>query len=139
MIELMVVIAIIAIGVALTSLALRDGASTRLERDGERLAALLETARAESRVTGLPARWVPAARPDDAPFRFVGLSAGRQMPETWLDAEVRAQVIGAPAVVLGPEAILPPQRIVLALQERRIEVASDGLGAFTVRAAEATP
>jgi hypothetical protein len=33
-------------------------------------------------------------------------------------------------VLLGPEAILPPQRIVLSLGDKRVELASDGLGPF---------
>jgi general secretion pathway protein H len=34
--------------------------------------------------------------------------------------------------VLGPSAILPPQRIVLTLGDQRLELASDGLGPFEV-------
>lgn len=137
LIEVMVVMAMIAIAMAVVSLALRDPAATRLERDAERLAALLEMARAEARATGLPARWVPAANTDDLPFRFVGLRAKSKLPERWLDDQVRAQVIGNNSVVLGPDAILPPQRIVLSLDAQRLEVASDGLAAFAVVAAGA--
>lgn len=131
LIELMVVMAVIAIGVAVVTLALRDPAATRLEREAQRLAALLEIARAESRATGVPALWIPSpAGEPSASFRFVGLRAGSRLPETWLDDGVRAEVAGG-RVVLGPDAILPPQRIVLALGEQRMEIASDGLGAFS--------
>lgn len=139
LIELMVVVALIAIGVAITSLALRDPTAARLERDAERLAALLEMARAEARATGLPARWVPAANADELPFRFVGLRAASKLPERWLDGQVRAQIVGGNSVVLGPDAILPPQRIVLSLDAQRLEVASDGLAAFAVVTGPATP
>ncbi len=140
LIEVMVVLMVIAIGVAVVSLALRDPAATRLERDAERLAALLEMARAESRVTGLAARWMPVPANDaGVPFRFVGLRASSRLPERWLDADVRAQVVGASSVLLGPEAILPPQRIVLSLDEQRLEVASDGLASFAVAPLQAVP
>ena len=49
LIELMVVVAIIALGTAVASLALRDNEGAVLARDAERLAALLESARAQSR------------------------------------------------------------------------------------------
>jgi general secretion pathway protein H len=70
-------------------------------------------------------------------FRFVGLSAKQQLPTRWLDAATRAEVVGASAIVLGPDAILPPQRIVLLLGDRRLELASDGLGPFAVDSAAA--
>lgn len=130
LIELMVVMAVIAIATAVVTFALRDPASTRLEREAQRLAALLEIARAESRATGVPALWMPTPAGDPAAaFRFVGLRSGSRLPEQWLDDGVRAEVAGG-RVVLGPDAILPPQRIVLALGEQRLEIASDGLGAF---------
>ena len=140
MIELLIVIAIIAVGVALVSVALPDSNASRLDEEGERLSALLEMARAESRVTGMPVHWVPRAEGEGltdlqgAPvhFRFVGLSAALTPHSRWLDARVTAQVVGGRSVVLGPSAILPPQRIVLVLGERRLELASDGLGPFAV-------
>ena len=49
LIELMIVVALIAIAAGVVSLALRDPASTRLETEAARLSALLESARAESR------------------------------------------------------------------------------------------
>jgi len=52
----MVVVAIIALGTAVASLALRDNEGAVLARDAERLAALLESARAQSRAAGVPVR-----------------------------------------------------------------------------------
>ena len=67
----MIVVALIALGVGLVSLALRDGASTRLHTEAQRLGALLDAARAESRASGLAVSWRLAALDDDADFRFV--------------------------------------------------------------------
>jgi len=146
LLELLVVLAIVAISVGAISLALRDSNATALERDGVRLAALLEMARAESRVTGTAVRWLPgagdnpAARPagdDSRPvgFRFVGLTTRQQLPSHWLDGRVSAQVRGPTALVLGPDAILPAQRVVLRLEDRQLEISSDGLGPFVVAGA----
>ena len=136
LIELLIVIVIIAVSVGVVSLALRDSDASKLEEEGARLSALLEMARAEARASGTTVRWVPAAaaaaNDSDAQFRFVGLPAAQTFPTRWLAAGTSAQVVGAATVVLGPDAILPPQRIVLRLAERRIELASDGLAPFAV-------
>jgi general secretion pathway protein H len=132
LLELMVVVAIIALTAGVISLALRDPDATRLEIEAERLALLLEEARAEARAAGLAAAWRPAAADEGGGFRFVGLPAGIAPARQWLEAGVGAQVIGAAAVTLGPEALLPPQRVVLRLGDHRLEVASDGIGPFAV-------
>ncbi len=147
LIELLIVIAIVAISAAVVTLSLRDRDATRLEEEGERLSALLEMARAEARVAGVTVRWLPSAGLDEsrgapgadaaAQFRFVGLPSSQSMPTRWLDASTSAQVVGGTALVLGPEAILPAQRVVLRLGERRLELASDGLAPFA--AANAVP
>jgi general secretion pathway protein H len=72
-------------------------------------------------------------------FRFVGLPTARALPTRWLDERVSAEVVGARTVVLGPSAILPPQRIVLSLEQQRLELASDGLGPFVVAQSPAAP
>ncbi len=130
-------IAIIALSVGLIAMSLPDGESARLEEEGARLTALLEMARAESRVSGATVRWVPGAdtpeagaEPATGDFHFVGMAVAMQMPTRWLDRRTTVEVVGAHALLLGPEAILPPQRVVLRLGERRLELASDGLGPF---------
>ena len=49
LIELLVLVALVALASAGVALALRDGAQERLEREGLRLATLLEGARAKAR------------------------------------------------------------------------------------------
>ncbi len=142
LIELLVVITIIALSAALVSLALRDGDASRLEHEGQRLTMLLETARAESRATGLAVLWIPQAEGVQGPgkaFRFVGLPAARVLPQDWLDPRVNAQVVGATSVSLGPEALIGAQRVVLRLESQRLEIATDGLGPFAVVSSPDTP
>lgn len=145
LIELMIVIALIAVATGVISLALRDPAGARLETEAARLSALLEGARAESRASGLPVYWVPQGRDTGDQFRFEGLDAAmadggeRDAATRWLDAGVSAEVVGAKAVVLGPEPLIGAQRIVLRLADQRIELATDGLGPFKVGGEAAQP
>ena len=133
LIELMVVVALIAIASGVISLAMRDPAAARLENEAARLAALLESARAEARASGVAARWEPLDdQPDGAGFRFVGLFPTEPRPTRWLEPGTAAQVIGARAIVLGPEPLIGEQRLVLRLDNRRLTLQTDGLGPFVV-------
>ena len=129
----MVVVAIIAIATAVGSLALRDPAASKLEHEATRLASLLESARAEARASGLPASWQPLAEQSDGSgFRFVGFTGSSALPTRWLDPGTSAQVIGARAIVLGPEPLIGEQRILLRLDDQRLTLATDGIGPFVV-------
>jgi len=133
LIELLVVVALIAIGTAIVTLALPDPWTTRLEREAERLVAILESARAEARVSGVPARWEPTLEG----FRFVGLSEKLELPTRWLHERVSSEIVGARAVNLGPEPLIGSQRIVLRIDERSIAVTTDGLAPFAVESGAA--
>ena len=139
----MIVVALIAVAAGVVSLALRDPSSMRLESEAQRLITLLESARAESRASGLAVSWVPARVDDEAHFRFLQVSGAKtetmDRPTHWLDPQVRAEVIGAPAVQLGPEPLIGAQRIVLRLANQRLLLATDGLGPFAVAAEEPPP
>ena len=133
LIELMIVVALIAIASAVATLALRDPAATRLEHEAARLAALLESARADARASGLAARWEPRpVQVETEGFRFVGLPASADLPSRWLGPGVVAEVFGARAVVLGPEPFIGAQRIVLRLDDQQLVLTTDGLGPFVV-------
>jgi general secretion pathway protein H len=133
LIELMIVVVLIAVASSVASLALRDPAATTLEREGARLAALLESGRAEARASALAAYWEPQPQAAGAPdFRFVGLPPSYELPTRWLESGVSAEVVGARAVLLGPEPLIGAQRIVLRLRDQRLTLATDGLGPFVV-------
>ena len=146
LIELLVVVAIVGLASALVSLAIRDPDAQRLDQEATRLVALLEHARAESRTSGVAVAWMPvrsteAALPGAGPadFRFVGLSASLRLPSRWLDRQTSAELLGARALLLGPEPIIGAQRLVLRLGSRRLELATDGLGPFAVTTGEPAP
>jgi general secretion pathway protein H len=137
LIELLLVVALIAIASGLATFALRNPASTQLEHEGARLAALLESARAQSRGSGIAVRWTPRGSDPAMPgFRFTGLSVGNELPNHWMQSGVSAEIIGLPALVLGPEPIIGPQRIVLRLEDQRLVLSTDGLGPFEVSDAD---
>lgn len=147
LIELLVVVAIVALASAVVSLAVRDPSQSQLEREGTRLAALLESARVEARSSGLAVQWLPRPLSTERPapgepaadFTFVGLPASAGLPRHWLSAGITAQVVGATAVVLGPEPLIGAQRITLRLDDRRLTLSTDGLGPFVVAGDDAAP
>lgn len=145
LVELLVVVAIVALAAAAVSLAVRDPDAAGLEREAARLAVLLEAGRAESRAAGLAVAWVPAGAGDaaysarDQPdFRFVGLPARLELPQRWLEPGTQAQVVGARELVLGPEPLIGAQRVVLARGSQRRIVATDGLEPFAVEPPDAS-
>ena len=143
LIELLLVLLIIVMVSGLASLALRDGGEATLEREAQRLAALLETGRAEARAGGLAVRFELVGVADrtagEADFRFVGLPPEHALPRRWLDPEVLARIDGARALRLGPEPLIGAQRIVLSLGQRQRVLATDGLAPFAVVEPAATP
>ena len=132
LIELMVVLAIVALSTALATLALRDSQGTALTRDAERLAALLESARAQSRTAGVPVRWRPTA----GGFAFDGLPAtAPKLPDHWLDAQTA--VAGNAPLLLGPDPVIGAQAVVLyraGTDLPPLRVGTDGLRPFSVQA-----
>ena len=148
LLELLVVLAIIGVAMAGVSLALRDSSQTQLEREAQRLVAVLEAARAQSRTSGIALIWQPT------PEGFVIRPALATNPiaartETWLTAGTQAVVSTAttsanntaPAnlLVLGPEPILTPARITLSVTAANntkatpsLTIGTDGLRPFQV-------
>lgn len=131
LLELLLVVFIIALASAGVSLSLPDSRAAQLEREADRLAALLDAGRAASRASGVPVIW----RPTEQGFAFDGLPP-QTLPETWL-APGFTQPSAEP-VVLGPEPIMPAQRVRLSAilggegRPRTVMVASDGLRPFVV-------
>ena len=134
LLELLVVMAIVAMASAGVGFALRDNSQVQLDRDAQRLGALLETARARSRVSGLPVRW----RPTTTGFRFEGLPASEgdapSLPQGWLDPDTA--VVGSPVLLLGPDPIIGPQQVVLVSRSqpgREVRLSTDGVRPFSLQ------
>ncbi len=133
LLELLLVVAIVAMASAGVAFALRDAGQSRLDREAQRLAALLEGARAQSRSRGVMVRW----RSAPPGFAFDGLPSDSALPTTWDDPETAAY--SASPVALGPEPIIGAQHIRLWQQsapERSLWVTTDGLRPFTVQNTE---
>jgi general secretion pathway protein H len=139
LLELLVVLAIIAFATLGVSLSLRDGQADALERDALRLVAILEAARAESRASAVPLAW----RLQPGGFNVVGAvhrpdaADSLHGPRLWLTPDIQAWIQeppGATELQLGPEPLLPAQRVVLRLGPHRVDIGSDGLRPFRIQA-----
>jgi general secretion pathway protein H len=157
LLELLIVITIIAVGSAGVVFAFRDSDSTSLDREADRLSAMLESARAQSRSSGLALLWVPlpdgfavlpaqelAAAIAQARQSNGQLTLAADQVRPWLAAGTTARVTAAgdaPSsgqfVTLGPEPMLAAQAIVLSRGQQQLRIASDGLRPFRVQAADA--
>jgi general secretion pathway protein H len=85
-------------------------------------------------------RWVLTPESSDHQFRFIGLPQARTLPTRWLDDAVVAQIgDGRGALVLGPEALIGAQRVLLRLDRRSVEVGTDGLQPFGPLATQVQP
>ena len=130
LLELLVVISIIAIGSAGVVFAMRDSAQTALEREGDRLVALLEAGRALSRTSGQVMRW----RDTPEGFVFEGANADK-LPTGWQSPQSAVQWDVGPnphILILGPEPIIEAQAITLVNEGRGLRIATDGLRPFVV-------
>ncbi len=122
------VVAIMAIATAGVGLAMRDSNHTLLEREAQRLVALLESARSQSRMSANPVIW----HATDTGFTFEGLPSAA-MPSQWLGSDVRE--VGPGTLVLGPEPIIGAQQIQLMSMSQptqRVTIATDGVHPFRV-------
>ena len=145
LIEVLVVVAIIALVAALVTVKISPDARQSLREEGLRLAALLAHARDEAIVTGAPLAW---QRTDEG-YRFMQRGADRTWQPVDRDASLRARSLpigvslaavetsapptGAyPVIVLSPTGVNEPFRITLALGELRVQVSSNGTAAAMV-------
>ena len=145
LIELMVVVLIVALASGMVAFSLRDTQGIALEREGQRLAAMLEYARAQSRLQGTPVRW----RATPQGFALEGLN--KPVPEQpWLSEDTRVLDVlpRNPAIdsatlaslALGPEPVLAPQSVLLGSGQtpsNRVRVATDGVRPFAIVPADA--
>ncbi|MFY7905414.1 MAG: prepilin-type N-terminal cleavage/methylation domain-containing protein [Burkholderiaceae bacterium] len=128
LLELMVVVAVVAMATAGVSLALRDSSANALDREAARLSALLSAAHAQARTEGVPLQWRATAQ---------GFVLGHTT-HMWLAPGTRAHIDtpdapgnrGGDTLVLGPEPMMAPQRLTLSLQGRQVTLATDGLRPF---------
>ena len=142
LLELLVVLAIIGFAMAGVSLSLRDSSQTQLEREAQRLVAVLEAARGQSRTSGIPLIWQTTPegfviRPAQTPAANAPSSVAPRS-EVWLAAGTQA--LASNVVVLGPEPILTPARITLSVSSpntltqgvKQLTIGTDGLRPFQV-------
>lgn len=130
LLELVVVLFIMALSLSLAALALPRNEDRLLQRDAQRLAAMLESARAQSRSSGVAVIW----RADERGFHFEGLPVTTgQKHIDWLDADTRA--LEPRTIVLGPDPLIAAQHITLQgrSNSRAITIGTDGMRPFDLQ------
>jgi len=75
-------------------------------------------------------RWIPKGAKTGDDFRFEGLPASVSLPTRWLGEPVAVQIENSPGLVLGPEPVIPAQRLRLLLGSQSTTLGTDGLGPF---------
>lgn len=124
--------ALVALSIATVAFAIPDPSNTRLEREAARLIAILESARSQARAGAMEVLWIPQSNGTDADYQFQGLPPPLMPPLRWLTPEVRAEVLGAKSIKLGPEPVIGAQSVILRLEGKQIIVGTDGLSPFDV-------
>lgn len=136
LIELLVVLALVALATASVSLAMRSSDRDQLEREAERLATLLDAARAEARTQSVAATWRVLPSNGEGPqFQFEGLPSRTALPNRWLGEEAPTVTLepSVKAVALGPEPLIPAQTLRLRLNDAELRLSTDGLGPFAIQ------
>ncbi len=131
LLELLVVVSIIALGTVGVAFSMRDSAQTQIEREAQRLSALLESARAQSRTLGVAVVWRSTAQG----FQFDGLPPGT-LPGNWLDRNTTVPT--GSSLELGPDPIVAAQAVTLSSSQQASvswQVVTDGLRPFSVQLA----
>jgi general secretion pathway protein H len=126
--ELLLVVAVIAMATVGVSLALRDSAQSQLEIEAQRLAAVLDGARAQARASGVAVRW----KAGDNGYTLDGKASVWQY--TGIAAEAPPQ-----GLVLGPEPLMARTSVRLwriEKPESAVLIATDGLRPFGVEPAQ---
>ena len=124
LLELLLVIAIVAIASVGVTLAMPDAGRSQLEGQAQALVAVLETARAQSRASGVPVRW------QATPTGYALNGQAHAWPVEGVASSSRQPLL------LGPEPIIAPQSVQLWLTARpqvSVQVATDGVRPFTLQ------
>jgi general secretion pathway protein H len=132
LIEMMVVLALVALVSGVVALSIRPSPQQQLGREAERLALWLEAVRSQSRGLGQ----IMQVRVDASGAQILGprsdTSPGARL--SWLyDDTLPVAVV---TLTLGPEPILPPQQLLLTSRtdgRTRVQVGTRGLGPWAAQ------
>ena len=132
LLELLLVVTVVAIASAGISFAFRDAGQARLDTEAQRLIAVLETARAQSRASGIAAVWRPTVDgfvlqgPPDTPKN--------PLAQKWQEPDI--VVNSEKPLLLGPEPIIPPQSVLMWMASQplySLRIGTDGVRPFAVQ------
>ena len=132
LLELLLVVTVVAIASVGVTFALRDAGQARLDAEAQRLVAVLETARAQSRASGMVVTWHPSV---DG-FVLQGLPDNPKNPlaQKWQEPDL--VVNSEKPLLLGPEPIIPPQSVLMWMSSQplySLRIGTDGVRPFAVQ------
>jgi general secretion pathway protein H len=131
LLELLLVLAIVAIGSAGVIFTLRDSGQAALRIEAQRLAAVLDSARVQARAMGRPVRWQAV----EGGFLLEGLP-GVQGIQRWQIKGITARSSQADGMVeLGAEPIMVPQSVRLWQRDQpqtTAQISTDGVHPFVL-------
>ena len=132
LIELMVVLAIVAVLTSVVAWSARPSIPHQLHQEGVRLAIWLQATHAQARSAGWSVQ--ARAKTEGVELTGAGTEAGAAPRLTWIASST--QVVGPPVdLVLGPEPFLPAQQWVLGSSldpKARVRVWTDDTGPWKV-------
>lgn len=123
LLELLLVIVIGAIAVSGVVMALPSSQNRQLTQEADRLAALLESARARSRATGEAVYF----QAEGKKMGFTGAQTQSILPAHWMYPDTLAKPV---QLILGPEPVIDAQRVVIEQSGLSKVVSSDGVRPF---------
>jgi general secretion pathway protein H len=132
LLELLLVVTVVAIASAGVSFAFRDAGQARLDSEAQRLIAVLETARAQSRASGIAVTW----RPTVEGFVLQGLPDNPKNPLAQKWQEPGIVVNSEKPLLLGPEPLIPPQSVLMWMSSQplySLRIGTDGVRPFAVQ------
>jgi general secretion pathway protein H len=132
LLELLLVVTVVAIASAGVSFAFRDAYQSKLDNEAQRLIAVLESARAQSRASGIAVKWRPTA---DG-FVLEGLPENPKSPsaQKWLEPEIVVNT--DKPLLLGPEPLIPPQSVLIWMSSQplySLRISTDGVRPFSLQ------
>jgi len=135
LLELLVVLAITIIASSGVIIAFQNNHHQQLTKEANRLIALLEAARAEARISGSQTLWTTT----NNGFHFISNQNSKitntSIFKQWLTPGVSAFIDTnsthkSSYIILGPEPIIPPQKITLTLGQTSLDIKTNGATPF---------
>ena len=131
LVELLVVLAILAMVTGVATLSLPNAEQRLLQQEATRLLARVDAARAQSRALGVPV-WLEVTAQG---WAIEGAPAPAAYRHAWTDPGLRLRIespLNAQRIWLGPDPVMAPTVLRLNLAQAQLRLGSQGVAAWAV-------